>query len=462
MPVHGDDCRALAAHAIRDRHLLDPGEAVLCAVSGGADSLCLLLTLRELGYRVEVAHLDHQTRGGESRADAEFVESLARQIGVPCHVRSQPVEAQARSAGQPFEAFARAQRYAFLEAVAAERGIRAIATGHHADDQAETVLLRLLRGTGPQGLAGIPYIRWSGRFRIVRPLLHVHRAQIEAYLAERGVVARVDGSNSDTRFTRNRVRHELLPHLAEVYNPNIRGALVRLSELMRDDDELLQHTARAFLRGSRRQDGSIARFTYSEGPVALQRRALVLVAWELGLECEFELIERARQFIIQGAAGARFDMGGGVQLRNSRHATDFLTPEAFAEETPLRLKVPGNGTAFGMSVRIQPLERLPETPLDRYCTPLRQVVDGGALGKTVWVRRRKPGDRIQPLGMTGSKKLKDWFIDHGVSARQRDLAVVVESRRKVVWVAGHVLSAHAAVGPETRSFYLIELSNACD
>jgi tRNA(Ile)-lysidine synthase len=214
---------------------------IIVAVSGGADSVALLLLLDEVSqqlqdtWRLHVAHVNHALRGPDSDGDARFVQTLAEQMGSPCTVESQPV-----SSSSGIEAAARDARYAFFERITNELGAPFVATGHHADDQAETILHRILRGTGVRGLAGIPARRRLARgsaAHLIRPLLTLTRQDLRDYLEVRGQLFREDDSNRDPGFTRNRTRHELIPLLESSYNPAVRTALCRLGEQSRSMQE---------------------------------------------------------------------------------------------------------------------------------------------------------------------------------------------------------------------------------
>lgn len=439
------------------RHrMLRPGQTVLAAVSGGPDSVCLLHALLALGYAVEVAHFDHQTRNGASAADAAFVRQAAERHNLPFHHESQPVQALATAAGAGFEAHARALRYGFLLKTARARRIDALATGHHADDQAETVLMRLLRGTGPRGLSGIPPVRIEDGIRIVRPLIDCRRDDILAFLDAHGHASRHDHSNADTTLLRNRLRHELLPHLEAGYNPAVSGAMARLADAQRVENEFVEPQALAFLEQCSQRAG-IDRRRFAAGHAALQRRAVVELAWRRGVDCPFDRVDGAARFIANGGSGRSYDLGGGVLLRNTRDLTEVMADsEAPAGET-VRLTVPGEARAFGKRFRARLLPSAPVIPLQSYCTPARQVFDAAMLGERVVLRQRRPGDRFTPLGMEGSMKLKSYFTGLGLPMVERNRAVIVEGERGIAWVVGHAVSADAAVTARTTCLAEIEV-----
>ncbi len=441
--------------------MVETGEKILVAVSGGPDSVCLLHVLKELGYTVEAAHLDHQTREGASAADAAFVTALCDGLGVPLHAESRAVEAEAEASPLSFEEYARKVRYAYLADTAEAIGCDAIATGHHADDQAETVLMRVLRGAAPGGLSGIPPLRMAGNVRIIRPLLDCTRKAIVAYLDQRQVAYRIDHSNTDTRFLRNRLRHDLLPMLTAEYNPRLPEALVRLADVQRAENELLDDTVVEFLERCFTA-GRIKRDVFARGMVACQRRAVVAIGWRYGVECPYDRVEGARAFIADGPAGRCFDLGGGVLLRNARDLTNVIRGEAARDDREIGLACPGETTAFGLTFRVRFLEMTPAVPLTQYCTPSRQVFDANVLGAALTVRLRRPGDRFIPLGMGGTKKVKDYFVDAGLPVSDRDRVPLLMSGGRIAWVVGYAMSAEFAVTQHTARLIEVEVLDAAE
>jgi tRNA(Ile)-lysidine synthase len=439
---------------IRRHDLVAPGAHLLLAVSGGADSTAMAVALAGLRrrYRLQLtlAHLHHGIRGADADEDARFVRRLARALKAGFVMEKADVPRLARRRGVSLEMAARKARYDFLERAARRIGAGSIATAHTADDQAETVLLRLARGVGPQGLAGIPYRAERRELVLLRPLLDVTRRQVEAFLRRRGVAWREDTSNRDPAFLRNRVRHQILPLLAKQLNPHVREALCRLADITGEENQWMEQEAARLGYA-----GSVANL--ASYPIPLARR--VLRQW-LGKKrilpdaLDFEAVERVRALAAGSRGGRSVPVAGGWrvirrggQLRVERAAT------AARISFGVRLRVPGR-TSTGSGWRVQ-VERG-----RGYAAPeggvLEAWVDAGRVGRSrLTARSWRPGDRIRPLGLEGSKKIQDLFVDLKIPREQRDRVPVMECRGEVVWVPGSRVSRNWAVsGPQAPSLRL--------
>lgn len=442
--------------AFAARHAMwAPGQRVLAAVSGGVDSMALLEALRALGAEVAVAHFDHETRGGASAADAAFVAEQCAALGLACRVGRWREWAGAAAAGS-FEMEARARRYAFLAAAAREAGCTVIATGHHADDQAETVLMRVLRGTGPGGLAGIPPVREEAGARIVRPLLAEARAAIRAWAAAQGLAWREDASNADNAHTRNRVRHELLPRLREEFNPNVDAALAHLAESAQTDDTLLRALA-AEAEGAAVRGGVITRAAFAALHPALQRRVLLRWLAANGGAAEHAGLLRTLEFVLAATPGERHSAGGGVLLHATRDEV-MLAGEEHGAAGEAALPVPG-ACVYGGHRFIAHAPGPPPAAVAAQCTPARQWFDADRLGARLTVRGRRDGDTFVPLGMTGTRKLQDYLVDRHVPRPGRDAVPLLLARGEIAWVVGHAPGAHFAVTDATRAAVCVEVSD---
>lgn len=434
---------------------------LLAGVSGGADSVALLSGLVASGADVGVAHLDHGTRDGESARDAEWVEALAASMGVSCFVRAVDVPGLAAGRKGSFEEVAREVRYDFLAETARAHGYEAIATGHHADDQAETVLMRIVRGTSLMGLGGIPEVgEWDGVV-LIRPLLGVSRADIEVYLHENDLEYLEDASNADRRYVRNRIRHELLPMLREEFNPRVDSALRNLAALSRDEDGLLRELAGEAMAGCVDGESRIDRERFRGLHRAIQRRILVELGHRVGGVGEFSIVDGAVDFVVGGESGSRYDFGNGVMLSNGRSET-LIVAGSVESAASVSVDVPGSVSFDGCLFRFSEMGSLPEGSLREFCSCSRQVVDGDALGGAVVLRHRRDGDRIRPLGMRGTRKLKDYFGDSGIPLEARDRVPIVACGSEIVWIVGYGVSEAFAVRDSTKRGILIEVDDGVE
>lgn len=429
-------------HAIRRYGMVTSGDKVIVAVSGGPDSAALLHVLwrlaPELGIALHVFHMDHGLRGSSSAEDAGYVRGLAQTLELPCTVVALP---PGMLKGQPgsLQANARRARYAALTELAAEIGATRVAFGHNRDDQAETVLMRFLRGAGARGLAGIPPVRREGGLTHIRPMLDISRDEIERYCSERELFPREDQSNKTLVYLRNRIRLELLPQLASAYNPAIHETLSQMAEVMREEDEFLDTLAvEAYARCQAPGEGvALIGSVLGSEPLAIARRVVRLAARQVGGPA-FDLGLHPVSQVLEAAARAegtvRVPLPGGLAVSVEYGivrffaAADMTLPEA---SWPVAI----SGTTVIADLGVELTATMGGTPAG----PLEAAFDAARLPGPLTLRPRRPGDRIWPTGMTGSKKVQDILVDAKVPLRLRDRVPILAAGEEILWVVGHRL-----------------------
>jgi tRNA(Ile)-lysidine synthase len=427
---------------IRRHGMLKNGDRVVVAVSGGPDSVCLLSALRalsgDLGITLHVAHLDHQFRGAESAEEARFVEKLTEKLVIPVTIEKIDVPAYCREKGLSAQSGAREVRYAFLERIARATGACRIATGHTATDQAETFLMRLIRGAAGSGLSSIPPVRGT----IIRPLIDSTRVEVMEYLRTAELPFVTDSSNAKPVYMRNRIRMDVLPVLKN-FNPRIIETLATEASLLRDDDTALQAGLDAILPAVCAQEPEcvvIRRTEFNVQLPALRRRIIKRAAGMAGLDASrlsASRIEETLSFIAEAHSGRAMDLASGLKL--VREYDRFLiTATAEAGFMNRSLSVPGLTTVpeFGLEIEIEPEHVGAESQSDKNYR-WQAAFDYDNIDAPLVVRNRLPGDQFCPSGMGGRhKKLHDFFIDEKVPRLQRDRIPLICAGENILWVVG--------------------------
>jgi tRNA(Ile)-lysidine synthase len=443
---------------IREHGLMRPDTRVAAAVSGGSDSMALVHVLAALDHAGElqlagIVHFNHQLRP-EAEEDERFVRDLAVALGRPYVADREDVAARADRDNQSIEHAARAARHAFFARAREALAVDVIALGHTRDDQAETFLLRLLRGAGPRG--------WSGMHPrsgiVVRPLLDCGRAELREWLASRGVAYRDDATNNDVDIPRNRVRAELMPLLAARFNPRIAHVLADEAALARDLWHWMEEASAPFLRTA----GVLEIDALRAAPTALRRLVLwrALSAAAADRHISFDHVAALSRLVDSDGDG-RLDMPGHTVQRIG--ARIVLTRERAANarvDFEKRLSIPGKADIPEVGCVITAGEDAAGR-CAAVSSPAMAVVRRDLIRESLVVRNRRPGDRFRPVGLHGSKKLQDLFVDAKVPRGERDaVPVVVDERNRIVWVAGFGIDEAFQVTDSSQAVLVLRLTRS--
>lgn len=430
------------AHFIEREHLLKPGGRVIVAVSGGADSICLLLVLRQLGYHVEAVHCNFQLRGEESLRDEEFVKSLCDKLGVNIHLIHFDTVVYAELHQVGIEMAARELRYNYFEQLRRDIGADEICVAHHQDDSAETVMMNLLRGTGLRGLTGIH----PRQGHLVRPLLCVSRKEIEVWLAEQGQDYMIDSTNLSPFTTRNLIRLEVFPRIIQKWpsaTENILKSARRVQEALRVYEESMKSAISGLVI-----DDSIA---ISE---LLREPSPESLLFEWLSPAGFLPVQ------IEQLAASLLDVASGRMWMSATHELYVhqgklhLAPVEACRPT---LRLPETGTyVYDETTRFR--VRL----ADKWTFDVSEksaVLDASKCRFPLTVRPIQPGDRFQPLGMTGTKLVSDYLTDRHLSIREkRRQLVMTDATGQIIWLVGHRIDHRQRITPLTRQALVVELS----
>ncbi len=455
------------------RGLLDRDEAVVVGASGGPDSMALLHLLlglnKQLGWQLKlhVAHFNHRLRGDEAERDAAFVQAATDSLSIPCTIEACDVASMASAEKLGVEEVSRRERYAFFERVCLRVGCKAVAVGHHADDNAETILHRVLRGTGLRGLVGIPRMRLlnpDSGVRVIRPLLRMTKKSLRTYLTNAGITFREDRTNVSNEPMRNRIRNVLLPQIESQVNPQVREALVRLGEqaewvqeylgetvqrtfetlIVSRTDQFLVLNADALARKSRLVQSELMRLAYRSFDLGEQ-------------DLSFAHMVLALDLIADPTSGKQLQLPGGMTVEKRYHQLVFSFPTDEPRETianEIALHLPGRTLLPVRRLEIDcafldvTSEDIPR--LRRGAHRMEEHLDCEAVHPPLVVRTRRPGDRFFPLGAPGSKKLSDFLIDAKVDPKERDRVAVLCDQLGPIWVIGHRIDDRVKMTALTR------------
>ena len=419
------------AATIRSKKLFSKNARILVGVSGGVDSVVLLNVLVELadqhGWRLAVVHVNHGLRGRASGDDARFVHRMAKRLNLPCFVEKMAVAKRAKADGVSIEMAAREARHAVFRSAAKEFRAREIALAHHRDDQVEQFFLKLFRGAGLDGLSGMSFQAagvLGGRLKIVRPMLATAREDIVKFARDSGLPFREDASNADSSIARNRVRNKLIPLLEREYSTAIRLLVDRAMTSLRGDAECLSWIA------DQRSSGGLDNLDFDRLPEGLKRRLVLSGLRSHGVAGEYDMVEQLLAGrVIEILEGRRFALSASGRVEPVRDSGGFGVPGDGVVEIPVRAKsqlVCWNGS----EMRIQRSKR-------KKSRSATEVFDADEVGDMMYLRRWRAGDRYQPIGLNGSRKLQDCFTDSGVpKAERHQRAVLTDAGDRIIWVEG--------------------------
>ncbi|WP_447970757.1 tRNA lysidine(34) synthetase TilS [Nitrospira sp. M1] len=455
------------------KQMLAKGDHVLVSVSGGPDSVALLSVLHGLREKwnvtLSVVHIDHGLRGKESDEDAVFVVQLCRKLDVPCIVEELYVQMNdVQSSGGGLQEYARNMRYQALSRIAAKIGATKIATGHTLDDQAETMVMRMVRGSGTSGLCGIPAIRDA---HIIRPLLETSRNDLLSYLQQQGLSYRVDSSNHTLTYLRNRIRHEVMPRLKQ-YNPNVLNTIARQAEIVYQEEAYLDQLAVAALadiQKSKTNDTlSLFRARMLDLPLALRRRVIRRVlhaVTQLEDPPGFDAVETVLQFLSNSRSGSEITIHGVLIIReyeclhvhSIQEAGGALDKHRWCSQElsiPSQIVWPLTGQTFkvftGAGIR---------SNMKHESSPYQATFDADSFQHSLVLRSWQEGDRFHPLGMSGKrKKLQDFFSDIKLARSQRPLVPLLVAPEGIVWVGGYRMDHRFRVTETTQHVLVAQLS----
>ena len=450
---------------IRERGIFRRGQKILVAVSGGVDSMVLLQALNALAknnrWQLTVAHLNHQLRGRSSDGDERLVANTAKALRLPFVAKRVDVKHLARTGKLSIEMAARKARHEFLAQAAERLRISHIALAHHADDQVELFFLRLFRGAGSEGLAGM---KWQGpspaspKIQLVRPLLECSKELIREYATTNKIRFREDASNASLDIQRNLIRGELLPLLKRKYQPVLQRTVLRVMDILRAESEFVAGIAEEWIgsgtgvspvgSGSHGHDACATKEAFAKLPLAIQRRCIQAQLLSQGVTADFALVERLRTspgkpFAIVPQVTVECDVNGQV------HFHEAATLKSKADRVEINLageagEILFAGKKISWSVSRQRTFRRPE-PLSG-----REVFDAKKVGGRVVLRHWQPGDRFQPIGMAKAVKLQDLFTNQKIPrGRRHDLIVATTTENEVFWVEGLRVAERFKLTPQT-------------
>ena len=460
-------------NTINKYNLIKPDTSVIVGVSGGPDSVALLKILhsiniaKNLHLHLCIAHLNHQLRGKQAEEDAQFVQDLSKSLSLPCILKTVDIQKIAEQTKCSIEEAARIERYKFFMEVSQSYHASAVVIGHTADDNAETILHRIIRGTGIQGLRGIPILRTlttDSTIQLVRPLLFVWRSEIVEYLEKEQLNYRTDESNYETTYLRNKIRLELIPLLEKHYNPNIKNILSQLCQILNANNEYILSEANKVLKDSMIEGTkdfyTIDTHFFTKQPKILQYVMFheLLQRMQIPLkEITYEHYTNLLTDITRTGKGRHFQLPGKLHIWHEHGMLylrkDFYRKPRIPSVPEITIEIPGITFIHPLGQLTSELLSVQDLPLGEFKktkTKNEEIFDLQSIITPLVVRGRKDGDTISPLGIYGHKKLKDLFIDKKIPVKKRDTIPIVVMNNRPIWVVGICIDNKVRVTTNTK------------
>ncbi len=454
-------------NTIKKHNLIENGDNVLVGVSGGPDSMALLYALlsiqTEISFSLYIAHVNHGVRGREADEDEKFVEKISGKLGIPFYSKKIDMEGYAREHKLSSEDAGRRLRYKFFREVLLSINGGKIAVAHNKNDQAETLIMRFFRGTGLDGLKGMEYRNGD----IIRPLLDISRNEIEDYILEKNINTRLDRTNLENIYNRNKIRLELIPYIVDNFNPNIVDTLWRTSRTMSNDSEFLEEFSkeryRELVKVENKNSIILCRQKFSREHIAIKQRIIRHSIYNLTgtLDGISEIhVRNVLELFERGDTGKSVDLPNRLEVKTSYDDLIFRIKNLNVNNNYKYSLKRGQATYVKewnsiFKMEVYPMEKIQLNFKDRFI----KYFDYDKIKGEIYIRNRRLGDTIQPFGMSGNKKLKDLFIDKKIPIDEREKIPILVDKNDIIWVVGLRTSEKYKITPYTKNVLVIKYKN---
>lgn len=451
---------------IIENNLIESGDRILVALSGGPDSVCLLdilIKLKEtLNIEIGAAHLNHMLRGEDALGDEEYVRMICKDLDIPYYIKQVDINKYAKENKLSSEMAGRNARYDFFDEIINKYGFNKIATAHNANDQAETILFRLMRGTGLEGLGGIKVSRDN---KIIRPILCLSRDEVEAYIEKQGLNPRIDKTNFEKIYNRNKIRLDILPYIKEHFNADIVQTLNRMSTLLQKDNEYLEKEADKYYEKYclKSEKYFILKKQLFNKEEAIKSRVIrnALVEYSKS-DYDFEMKHISEiSYLAKKNSGKRVDLPNKIYAENI-YGDIYIKKRIKKQILDNKLEIVINKNDidgkkvefYNYKIEFSVIDNNKDTLLYKK-HPLKKFFDFDLIEDSIVIRKRKDGDKMIPFGMKGSKKIKDIFIDSKIPKEQRDFIPIIEFDNSIAWLTGVKVSEDYKVNNKTKNILMI-------